>query len=496
MSSQVENALAHWREQLGPRGVVTAPAVLAALVRNTSNFRPRAVVAALRPETPEQVAALVCIAREHRVPLYPFSTGKNWGLGSKLPPTDGCALVDLGALNRIREVDERRHYAIIEPGVTQRQLSEELARRGLKLLLNVTGSSPESSLVGNVMERGTGFTLHRAEELRGVEVVLGTGERLRTGYWSDQAPSRPAHHYKYGIGPYLDGLFTQANYGIVTAIVLNLVPRPEDLRMFLFSYEHAAVPRVIETLSTLFKDGVLRWMVHMFNDKRMKTVNNHRQDTPRWTGIGSIGGSPASVRFVSDQLQALLGPLCTGLHVFSEQDADAPGFDPVVRGMVRLHLGRPTTTFMHGLYNTLGTTMARENLDDLDSTRYGMLACLPLYPMDGGQVVEALRIVDDTCAPFGLVPAVTLNPMDADGLESVMNLYFDRRDAAEAQRAQRCNEQLHLNLMKAEFRFYRVDIENMRHVVSEDSPYWRTVRSLKAALDPANIIAPRRYNPL
>ena len=33
---------------------------------------------------------MVAIAIEHRIPLYPFSTGKNWGLGSKLPVVDGC----------------------------------------------------------------------------------------------------------------------------------------------------------------------------------------------------------------------------------------------------------------------------------------------------------------------------------------------------------------------------------------------------------------------
>jgi 4-cresol dehydrogenase (hydroxylating) len=77
----------------------------------------------------------------------------NWSLGSRLPHRDGGALLDLRALNRIRDVNVAQHYAIIEPGVAQRQLVDQLRADGLPLVLNVTGSSPESGVVGNVLER-------------------------------------------------------------------------------------------------------------------------------------------------------------------------------------------------------------------------------------------------------------------------------------------------------------------------------------------------------
>ena len=41
---------------------------------------------------------------------------------------------------------------------------------------------------------------------------------------------------------------------------------------------------------------------------------------------------------------------------------------------------------------------------------------------------------------------------------------------------------------------YRVGINSMHRVVDENDPYWKTVRDLKKALDPNNIIAPGRYN--
>ncbi|MFM2415374.1 MAG: 4-cresol dehydrogenase [hydroxylating] flavoprotein subunit [Pseudomonadota bacterium] len=75
-----------------------------------------------------------------------------------------------------------------------------------------------------------------------------------------------------------------------------------------------------------------------------------------------------------------------------------------------------------------------------------------------------------------------------------MNIYFDRQDEEQAARTHSCNEQLHLGLLERGFRFYRLDIENMRQVVRDKSPYWQTVQLLKGALDPDSIIAPRRYN--
>jgi 4-cresol dehydrogenase (hydroxylating) len=61
----------------------------------------------------------VAIANKFHVPIYVVSTGKNWGVGSKLPVKNGCALLILSEMKNIIEVNEKLRYAIIEPGVTQ-----------------------------------------------------------------------------------------------------------------------------------------------------------------------------------------------------------------------------------------------------------------------------------------------------------------------------------------------------------------------------------------
>lgn len=486
-------AVAAWTESLGPDLVTTDPRVLGELLDNTSGFPPVDVVAALNPRSVEHVVELVGVARAQRVPLYPFSTGKNWGLGSRLPPGAGCALVDLGGLNRIREVDERYHYAIVEPGVTQGQLAEHLGARGFPLLLNVTGSSPRSSVVGNVLERGTGFRTQRTEDLRGVEVVLGSGTLLRTGFWPDGEVLRPIHHYKFGIGPYLDGLFTQSNFGLVTAIVTNLLTVQEEMRMAMFSFSDHRLSPVIDSLSAMFADGVLRWIVHVFNDKRILTMTNQTA-TPTWTGLVAIDGPSAQVEATLAETRRRFESCEATVTFYSAKDATRPDLDPMIQGLYRFHAGQPGDLFMRGLYRSLGDLEDIEDPDDLDHSRYGMLACLPVLPMEGDVVVDAVNLIEHVCQRHDLVPAVALNPLDAHGLECVTNIYFDRARPADVARAHACSGELHSTLYEEGFRFYRVDVENMRYLTAQSSSFWEVTAALKRSLDPDGVIAPGRYS--
>ena len=72
---------------------------------------------AVAPATTEEVQAVVRVANQHRIPLFPISTGKNLGYGGSAPNMTGTLIVDLKRMNRILEVDEHRHFALVEPGV-------------------------------------------------------------------------------------------------------------------------------------------------------------------------------------------------------------------------------------------------------------------------------------------------------------------------------------------------------------------------------------------
>lgn len=179
------------------------------------------------PVSVEEVQAVVRIANQYRVPLWPISTGKNLACGGAAPLKPGTVMLDLKRMNRILEVDEELGYAVVEPGVSFFDLHRHFKENNIKLWMSVPGPG-WGSLIGNGLERGLGygyFSDHFGSSC-GLEVVLPNGELLRTGMGAMEGNSS-FHLLPYGYGPAVDGLFTQSNYGIVTRLGRNLLPEPE-----------------------------------------------------------------------------------------------------------------------------------------------------------------------------------------------------------------------------------------------------------------------------
>lgn len=485
-----DKAVAQWRELLGEAAVSHDGAGPESVLRTTSASPQRDIVAVLRPTTPEQVVEVVRIAREQRVALYPISTGRNWGLGSRLPVVSGCVLLDLSRLARIREVDPRGRFAIVEPGVTQAQLTEHLQRHAPRLVPNVTGSSPNSSVVGNLLERGTGFRRHRAEEVRGFEVVLGTGELIRTGLWSGDG-DRELHHYRHGLGPGLDQLFVQSGLGVVTAAVVDLVPVREDLRLVMFSLAEPALPRVMDAVAGMFSDDVLRSIVHVFNNKRIGSMTDSRE-VPLWTGVVALDGTAELVAAAVRHVRACLRDAGAQVRVIDRQEAAADP-DPLIAVMFDVHSGTPSTAFLEALHRAMGHEPPAD-LDALDDTSIGYLACMPVVAVAGDTVRALIAEVDAVCARHAITPAMAVNPTGPDYAEVVINLYFDRTDARQTAAAHDCNAELHERLYADGFRFYRVGIDTMQFITRHDTAPWGAIGLIKDALDPDGIIAPGRYS--
>ena len=118
------------------------------------------------------------------MPVYPISCGKNWGYGDACAPAAGSAILDLGRMNRILEVNRELAYCVIEPGVTQGQLFNYLRDNKTGLWMDATAAGPESSLVGNTADRGFGHTRYGDHFLTcsGMEIVLADGRVLNTGF--------------------------------------------------------------------------------------------------------------------------------------------------------------------------------------------------------------------------------------------------------------------------------------------------------------------------
>jgi (+)-pinoresinol hydroxylase len=229
-------ALARFEAVVGPQRVFSSDEDVALYRDAYSPERgeptERLTSAAVAPDTVEQVQQIVRIANEHRIPLYPISTGKNLGYGGSAPILSGSVVVDLLRMNRILSVDEGRCSCVVEPGVSYFDLYRYIQERDLKVWIDCPDPG-WGSLIGNALDHGVGYTYNQYRDHFGshcgMEVVLPNGELMRTGM-AALANDNAWADYKYGFGPYVAGLFGQANYGIVTKMGFWLMPEPEAYR--------------------------------------------------------------------------------------------------------------------------------------------------------------------------------------------------------------------------------------------------------------------------
>ena len=187
------------------------------------------VSAAVAPDSTEQVQAIMRIANQYKIPIYPISTGKNLGYGGSAPVLSGSVVLDLKRMNRVLEVDEKNAYALVEPGVSYFDLYRYISERNLKVWIDCPDPG-WGSVIGNAMDRGGGYTnaLYRNhfDAHCGMEVVLPTGDLLRTGMGA-MPKAETWQQYKSGFGPWIDGMFSQTSLGVVTKMGIWLMPQPD-----------------------------------------------------------------------------------------------------------------------------------------------------------------------------------------------------------------------------------------------------------------------------
>ncbi len=138
-------------------------------------------LAVVRPGSTAEVAEVVRLADEARVPVT--ARGSGTGLSGAAVPVAGGLVVAFDAMSEILEIDTENHMAVVQPGVTLAQLNEALAPHGL--VYPVFPGESSGSLGGNVATNAGGMRAVKYGVTRhhvlGLELVLPSGEVMRTG---------------------------------------------------------------------------------------------------------------------------------------------------------------------------------------------------------------------------------------------------------------------------------------------------------------------------
>ncbi|OJJ53623.1 hypothetical protein ASPSYDRAFT_162827 [Aspergillus sydowii CBS 593.65] len=256
-------------------------------VYEDDELRRRVPSAAVTPGSMDELRQVLKIANEHAIPLWTFSRGKNLGYGGPAPVVSGSIALDLHRMNRILEVNDEFHYAVVEPGVTWTDLYNYCVENKKKVWPS-TPSLGWGSVIGNTVDRGAGFgsNSNHHQCVAGCEVMLADGEVVRTGQFGiSNSPS--AFLSKFTYGPSIEGLFWQSNLGIVTKMSIWLTPQPTAFMSCTFNVpEFDDLEVMVDTLGLMRRNGVIPNVIWVGNIIEALCIRGRRRDY--WHGKGPI----------------------------------------------------------------------------------------------------------------------------------------------------------------------------------------------------------------
>lgn len=528
----LHEALNNIRNIVGEGGVIEDPKQLSPYHYATIPVE-RKIPAAVKPASVEEVQQIVRVAKRYGVQLYPISTGRNWGYGSANPVRDDSIILDLGRMNRIVSIDNKLAYAVIEPGVTQQQLYEYLTENRTGLMMDPTGSGPACSVLGNTLERGYGITAYgdHFESLCGMEVVLADGEILRTGF-GHYENAQATHLFKYGAGPYLDGLFTQSNFGIVTKIGVWLMPQPEYFEAcYFFCRREEDLGPLIDSVRWLLLHRVVKGSINLLHRNRSLTVLTQypwgkldgrtsldeetwqaladERNIGTWNGIAALYGTRVEVRAAKKIIKRELRSKVAKLQFLSDFTLGIlERFQKPIGRIMRMNIPellralKPSYELLKGkpcevsLPTPYWRMKKQPPTGDIDPARdnCGLFWFAPVIPMTREHTEEFIRIVNPIFARHGFEPCITFTTVTHRAFDCTLPILYNKEDPDETSRAEDCYREVLGECMNKGYIPYRFGIQSMEELVDSKDVFWATVEKLKKALDPQGTISPGRYS--
>ena len=454
----------------------------------------RRIAGRQRPRTEAELQALLATARRDHQQIYPISCGRNWGLGSHVPSTEGAMIIELSEWKKIGPLDRSTLSVRIEPGVTPGLLHAWLQEHAPDLTFNVTGSGTTTSVMGCALERGLGYTGATDRSIFGLEIMLADGRVFRP----DPDWFHPARDH--AAGPAHDALFFQSNYGIVLAARLRLRVRQEKEQAVIMN---GPLPEMLAALVECYRTGLLTLPTHIAEPGRTGRLaaNRLRQvrgravtasevakvfpESGHHVGLAALHGRASVVNACWRELR---GTLTGGLTAWRIGATGARRLEKLARTLgLRNHADR-LAAFLPLLGLTWGvpTDAGLQALDLPDGVTdpdqaltgaiYGNAVCAPTYAATS----EIAGIVSAAWADS----ACTYIVMNAHCLVTVYTLHFTN---AQTDGVKAAEQAIARQLRAAGHPPYRLGI----NLAGPGNGGLHQL--IKSALDPAGIVAAGRY---
>ncbi|MFY1588239.1 FAD-binding oxidoreductase [Micromonospora sp. WMMD734] len=452
------------RAALGDEAVLTDPDLLRLHRRDEADLcaagTPLVVV---RPRDTAQVVVVVRAAARHGVPVVP--QGARTGLAGAANAVDGAVVVSTVAMTAIREIDPVARIAVVQPGVVNATLARAVREQGLYYPPD-PGSWESSTIGGNVSTNAGGMCCVKygvtTEYVLGLEVVLASGEVLRTG-------RRTAK----GVAGYdLTRLFVGAEgtLGVITEVTVALRPAPEESLTMVAVFDSTAGAGT--AVAGIAAQGLTPSLLELLDRTHLRAIEAYRPMGLRTDAQALLLAAADTGPRAADDLARIAG-VCTAAgaqEVYAATDA--------VEAAALLQARRLAHPAMEKFaVDTYPDGNGGLIIDDVAVPR-GALATL----LDG-----VARIADECGVPIGVVGHAgdgNLHP----------NIVVDRADPASLERGRRAFDEiirLGLELGGTCTGEHGVGLLKRDWLAREIGPVGvRVHQAIKAALDPAGLFNP------
>ncbi|KAK7206961.1 glycolate oxidase [Myxozyma melibiosi] len=462
--------------------------------------------AACYPGSTEEVSAVVKWANQYEIPIFPISIGRNLGYGGAAPRVRGSVVVDLGRrMNKVLKLDGENYSCLVEPGVTYYKLYDEVKKSGLPMWIDPPDLGG-GSVIGNTVDRGVGYTLygdHFANHC-GMEVVLPTGEVIRTGMGGlpgpDNTDSPTWQSFQYGFGPYYDGIFTQSNFGIVTKLGMWLMPETEHQTFMVTFPRDDDFGDIVEVIRPLMVKKILGNVPQLRNVIQELAVTG-KPRSAFWKGTGrmprEVIREHASKMPCGDCAWVFYGTV----YGTKEQIADTLKICKVEFGKIQgakfiFPEDVPPDHYLHSRVSVCSGVPEIRELDWLNwKPNAGHLFFAPISPTkkeDARTIYEIVLKIHQKYG-FDMFPTYCINTRE---MHYIANLVYDRNDEDEKQRAMACMREMIDECAKVGYGEYRTHILLADQVAQtyswNNQALMKFHEVLKDTLDPKGILAPGR----
>lgn len=459
--------------------------------------------AVVYPTSTEQVQQIVRIASDAGVPIWTSSQGRNNGYGGPSPRVKGSILLSFRRMDKVLEINRELAYAVVEPGVRWFDLVDALEASGNEDLIVSIPDIGWGSVVGNTLDSGGTYLPYGMDfqAATGMEVVLANGELLRTGMGG--VPGNKSWHlYKRGLGPVLDPLFVQSNYGIVTRMGYWLMRRPEAYApLYLTIPRGDQLEQAVDIIRELRLSGVLRGVPCFYNIVSLAwqfpelgeylggkgaLSEEQLQELADGSGLGRWGFRAAlwgdgpvvehQLAKITEAWSALEGSRIVHDRTFTKDE-----WGPFESFTEKVHAGVPTMDMMNAVPDGIGH-----------------LAFSPVIPIVGKEVAEFERLASEFIRENldeNLSAGVIVT--NERSLIFICNLSLVLDDEAQVRRARDTLKKMVEHFGALGYGEYRAHLDIMDLASDQfsfgDHSYRRFCEAIKDAVDPKGILSPGRH---